>query len=816
MNAESTNSRVDLSNTINPTVMGQAQSGQNPSFKSEMGLAKCFHKSGSAEADVPLLDGNNVWMGEELAQPQDEKVPPIKLGAFEQSFDEPIYGNQLFYCEGCCDGGSLGSWTGGYVTRSVTKDDQKIRFVDAQCDGKHHTFAIQMLHCRQDTKNVRFGFVNKDGSVHPDFRLLTAGPLPIIFPAQGSEKLVLRPSSASAVSEKERKAQGLRDSLPTTELDTKLRDIDKLSRKQDDHFARQQSLGLPVTTSIIDTIEPAGVTARAEGIEELSVRHPIVSSVPNTPTRIPPFQNRTPITRNGDDDRRGISPSQIQPLRHGNARGLPSYIPADHPRSISHFDQSFQQKSHAIAQASIALTKTAPAPLGSHLNGKNNVADRPIWYQNDAHGTDMGENMVFGDTPLRIYPIGLPALSRPAWFCPDPSCNRHFNARRAGSEPFQNASALREHAIIAHPPKPLPSSSSLPPPPRTIRSHEVESDVLRDGFTTAESARVGPTSARRTATRPSPGLVPAKAIPPVIAPRDTETPLTSLTSNARLREETDSLLGSDDDENSDDAAASSPNFNVPKNVSPTAAAYLSPYATMPNSASPVNSAPRLFAEPVQSYSMNNMPRRKSRHNWQSRAGGRACSSCKARKAKCGKERPACSFCAKKGLPCDYPGEGETTSNSYDSPSEPDHRAAPHPAYSNIGLQERGGERAVRNDHDHDDDDEEKLLAEIEAMEKEEMLKQQQRRSEEEEFTRIAEEKRKRLAEEANRAEYEKERVKRESVQRLKAEKLRRKAAIAEAEREYEAKREAQKRKYEEEHDELLRKKQKADEERQQS
>lgn len=72
-----------------------------------------------------------------------------------------------------------------------------------------------------------------------------------------------------------------------------------------------------------------------------------------------------------------------------------------------------------------------------------------------------------------------------------------------------------------------------------------------------------------------------------------------------------------------------------------------------------------------------------------------------------------------------------------------------------------------------------------------------------------------MAEEADRAESEKNRVKRETVQRLKAEKLRRQAAIAEAEREYEAKREAQKRKYEQEHEELMRKKQKADEERQQ-
>lgn len=50
--------------------------------------------------------------------------------------------------------------------------------MDAQHDGTHLTFALGMLHGHGDTKNISFGFVNKDGSVHPEFRLLAVDHIP--------------------------------------------------------------------------------------------------------------------------------------------------------------------------------------------------------------------------------------------------------------------------------------------------------------------------------------------------------------------------------------------------------------------------------------------------------------------------------------------------------------------------------------------------------------------------------------------------------------------------------------------------------------
>lgn len=189
-------SRWPTSNGSNPTTMGQDQSSQEPSFKPEMSLSQCFHNIGSTDANLPLLREKNVWIGEGLAaQPQHEKAPPATPNDSEEKLDEVKHDNELFYCEACCNRGFSDSRTGGFNTRSLVKDGQKvcrllfyiqsnakkeyqIRFMDAWHDGAHLTFALGMLCSHRDTKDISFGLVSNDGSIHPDFRLLAVDHIP--------------------------------------------------------------------------------------------------------------------------------------------------------------------------------------------------------------------------------------------------------------------------------------------------------------------------------------------------------------------------------------------------------------------------------------------------------------------------------------------------------------------------------------------------------------------------------------------------------------------------------------------------------------
>lgn len=127
--ANSSESRLpSSSNGTNSANMGQDQSSQKSSFKSEMTISKCFHKIGSTDANLPLLREKNVWIRENLAtQSQDEKASPATSNTPDQIMDEVKYDNELFYCEACCDGGFSDSWTVGFNTRSAIKDGQKVR-----------------------------------------------------------------------------------------------------------------------------------------------------------------------------------------------------------------------------------------------------------------------------------------------------------------------------------------------------------------------------------------------------------------------------------------------------------------------------------------------------------------------------------------------------------------------------------------------------------------------------------------------------------------------------------------------------------------
>ncbi|KAE9975557.1 hypothetical protein EG328_003133 [Venturia inaequalis] len=790
--------------------MGQDQSSQEPSFKPEMSLSQCFHNIGSTDANLPLLREKNVWIGEGLAaQPQHEKAPPATPNDSEEKLDEVKHDNELFYCEACCNRGFSDSRTGGFNTRSLVKDGQKIRFMDAWHDGAHLTFALGMLCSHRDTKDISFGLVSNDGSIHPDFRLLAVDHIPILFPAQGSDKLVLRTSNTNLVSEMQRRPPGLQDVLPAPELDARSKDADSPALKQNVHYEHRHSSSSPVTASIVHTVERPSSSTFGEEKNRQSSRSSIDPAASTTPTGTPPshLEPRLSVHRGEDDDLHGSSSPDSRLQRNGSSRNRPSNISIDRTDSTPTFVTLAQQGSTIVAPAKIVPTRIDPAPEKLQSTRQTQSGDYATWYKHDAHGADMGQNMVFGNAPLRVYPRRLSAFSQPVWFCPELNCNRHFDARQVGPEPYQFAGALREHAINEHPPKPLPSTSILPTSPFN-RDSEIMSGFIREGSTRAQSTRAATISATQLVPRPaSIGSISAEYISPAMVSNVSQ----------GVREETDSLLGSDDDDDSDDAAAANNHMIVPSNFLSNEA-YISPYATMPNSASSARPLPPFFAERVQNTPTNPVPRPEPQHGSHKRFGGRACSSCNARKSKCGKERPSCAFCIKRRLQCSYPGEGEATSDSYDSQTESTTNLT-HKKIYNISASRTehfriNGQRAGQGDDD-EDEDEETLLADLEAMEKEEHLKEEQRRREEEESARLAREKSRRLAEEADRAESEKNRVKRETVQRLKAEKLRRQAAIAEAEREYEAKREAQKRKYEQEHEELMRKKQKADEERQQ-
>ncbi|TLD25775.1 hypothetical protein E2P81_ATG09432 [Venturia nashicola] len=800
--------------------MGQEQSSQRPPFKAETSVSQCFHKIGSSDANLPLLRESNVWVGEDLAtQPQDEKAPPASRTNYEEDLNQVEYDVELFYCEACYNRGFSDSWTGGFSTRSVVKDGKKIRYMDARHDGAHLTFALGMLNSYRDTRDISFGLVGKDGSIHPDFRLLAADRTPLLFPAQGSHKLVLRPSNTHALSKQQRKLQGLQSALPRSEFDKKSIEADSPSSNRDVHNGRRYSWSSPMMTPILDTIERASSVIHGEEKNPQPSRFSVAPPATTIPMGTPPSHSelRFPVSRSNDGDLDGFSSPDHQSQRHGFPGNWPLSSSASRTESTPSLVHSDQQKSTILTPPTVAPARKEPAPEEPPSNRQTNTENRAIWYKNDAHGADMGENMVFGNAPLRVYPMLLSDLSKPVWFCPESSCNRHFDARRTGPEPYQRANALREHAINEHPPKPLPSTS-LFPAFRINRDSQIAIGTVREGFARPESPRVTPAPAsQQPVPRPtSVGTFPTEYIRSEMTSILRQAVPPSPASNARQREETDSLLGSDDDDdydddNSDDAAI------VPINL-PSTETYTSPYATMPNSAGPARPLPSIFAR-IPNSPTAPILQPEAQHGSQKRFGGRACLSCKARKSKCGKERPSCAFCIKRELQCSYPGEGEVTSDSYDNPFESAASVIPgrmlNITASGIGVcRQKAGVRDVEDEDEDGDEDEETLLAELEAMEKEERLKQEQRQKEEEEFARLAEERRKRLADEADLAEYEKNRVKRESVQRLKAEKMRRKAAIAEAEREYEAKREARKRKYEEEHEELMRKKQRADEERQ--
>lgn len=542
--------------------------------------------------------------------------------------------------------------------------------------------------------------------------VFVADPQAVMFPAQGSDELVLRPSNISPISKKQRRPQGLQHVLPAPEFDAKLRDTGNSSRKQDDH-----PLSSPVTTPIIDTVEQASSIIRTEENTQHPGRSSITPVASTTLTGTPPphSEPRLSIAREEDGHHRGLSSPDTHLQQDGNPRISPLNTSTDHTKSTFSLANPNQQTSPVIAHT------TDLAPKGFQSTNERNPADCAIWYKDDAHGVDMGENMIFGETPWRVYPIGLSALSRPVWFCPEPNCNRHFGARHRGPEPYLLASALREHAINVHPPRPLPSSSILPAP-RIIRDSEVAIDTIREGFTRAESARVGAIPARQTVPRPaSVGSIPAEFVSFAVPPKLPQPVLPSPTFNARQREETDSLLGSDDDDPSDDAPAVKTNLNVPSNV-PTTEAYISPYTMIPNQAGSIHQLPPVFAKQVQEPPTKTIPQPPPPNRSRAKFGERACLFCHARKAKCGKERPHCGFCIKRGLQCTYPGEGEITSDSYDSHSESTtnvtqetirRTSASGTEHLNMGMQRPGEEEEEEED---DDDDEEKLLAEIEAME----------------------------------------------------------------------------------------------------
>lgn len=537
-----------------------------------------------------------------------------------------------------------------------------------------------------------------------------------MFPAQGSDELVLRPSNISSISRKQRRLQGLQDVLPAPEFDAKPRDTDNSSRKQDDY-----PLSSPVTTTIIDTVERANSTIRTEENTQHPGRSSIAPAASTTPTGTPPPHSelRLSIAREEDGHRRGLSSPDTYLQTDGNTRISPLNTSTNHAKSTFSLANPNQQKSPVIAHTTIAPARTDLAPKGLQSTKENDPADCAIWHKDDAHGADMGEDMIFGDTPWRVYPIGLSALSRPVWFCPESNCNRHFSARHKGPGPYQLASGLREHAINVHPPRPLPSSTRLPAP-RINRDNEVAIDTIREGFTRAESVRVGPVPARQSVSRPaSVGSIPVEFLSFAVPPKVPQPVLPSPTFNTRQREETDSLLGSDDDDPSDDAPTVKSNLNVPRNV-PTTEAYNSPSTMRPNTAGSIHQLPPFFAKQVQESPTKAIPQPPPRNRSRTKFGERACSFCHARKAKCGKERPHCGFCIKRGLQCTYPGEGEITSEFYDVHSESTttvagekiHRpSASGTEHLNMGMQRSGEE-----EEDDDDDDEEKLLAEIEAME----------------------------------------------------------------------------------------------------
>lgn len=505
--------------------------------------------------------------------------------------------------------------------------------------------------------------------------------------------------------------------MPSPELGSKSKDIEKPFRKQDGHSERRHSSSSAVMTPIINTVER---TIRGEQSRPKHGRSSIAAAASTTPTGTPPPNSelRLSIFRDEDDNYRRLSNPDTRFQQSGSSPVWPLDTSAEGSRVPPSFPNRDYQKFPVMATTTTTPTRIDPAPQDLQSTRQINAAECPIWYQNDVHGADMGENMVFGDAPLRVYPIRLSGRGGPVWFCPEPTCNRHFNARQRGPEPYQRASALREHAIYVHPPKPLPSTSILPFA-RINRDSEVAIESIRESFTRAESARVSPNPARHIVPRPaSIGSIPAESLSFATAPKVPPAGLPSPTSNARQREETDSLLGSDDDDDSSDhAAATNMNFGVPSNV-PTSGAYMSPYDTIPNSAPSAHAPPPFFAERLQTPPAKAAPQQESRRRPQTRFGGRACLSCKARKSKCGKERPSCVFCIRRALPCSYPGEGEITSDSYDSPSESTMNVIRERTYtiSASGKKSLGIYRQEAGEGEDEDEDEATLLAEIEAME----------------------------------------------------------------------------------------------------
>lgn len=50
--------------------------------------------------------------------------------------------------------------------------------MDIQHNEKHLVLGLRMLHSHRDTKDISFGLVNKDWSIHSDFRLLAVDYVP--------------------------------------------------------------------------------------------------------------------------------------------------------------------------------------------------------------------------------------------------------------------------------------------------------------------------------------------------------------------------------------------------------------------------------------------------------------------------------------------------------------------------------------------------------------------------------------------------------------------------------------------------------------
>lgn len=529
----------------------------------------------------------------------------------------------------------------------------------------------------------------------------------MLFPAQGSDRLVLRPSK------KQQQLQGLQDGLSRAEFDAN----SSPSLKQNVHYERRPSSSSAVTTSILSTVErTSSDTCGEEKTTQLN-RSSIALAASTTPKSAPPShpERRFFVLQGKDDDLYDLSSPDRLSQRYMSPQPLPSNISTDRTEPAPVYVISDQQKSTGIAIANIAPTRIDPAPEEQQSTRQIYTEDVPFWYNHDARGADLGENMVFGNAPIHVYPMGLSALTPPVWFCPDPSCNRHLNARRTGPEPFQCASALREHAINEHPPRPLPSTSTLPAS-CINRDSEIAINTIREGFTRAESTRGTPIPAVQPIPRTaSTGSIPADYIASAVVSKFPQAVPLSPASNARQREETDSLLGSDNDAHSDDAASTNTNVIIPSNH-PAAEAYVSPYVTMPNSAISPRPRPPFFAERFQNPSAGAVLRPETQHGSQKRFGERACSSCKARKSKCGKEKPSCAFCLKRGSLCSYPGQGEVNSDSYDSLSESITNVTQEKPCGISSLTDRQRLGEDENEDEDDDEDEEKLLAELEAME----------------------------------------------------------------------------------------------------